>query len=347
MAIQTARAALPESHSNLVPEAREIVHHPDMVWIPGGTFRMGSDDHYADEAPAHRVTVTPFWMDVTTVTNEDFARFIRATGYMTVAERQPDPQQYPGADPRTLVPGALVFHKPKAAISLDNFRNWWEYVPGACWRSPEGSASSIAGRARHPVVQVAYEDALAYASWAGKDLPTEAEWEFAARGGLDGAEFAWGEELSPGGRQLANFWQGQFPVPALPQELHHGTTPVRAFPPNPYGLYEMIGNVWEWTLDWYRPRHERGAVGHGDGVPIDPCGPSVEHSYDERMPKLRIPRKVLKGGSFLCAPSHCRRYRPAARYARMIDTAACHIGFRCVLRHGDFPVSCRMAAVGE
>jgi formylglycine-generating enzyme required for sulfatase activity len=234
---------------------------------------------------------------------------------MTVSERPVDPQQYPGADPRTLVPGALVFRKPLASVNADNFRNWWEYVPGACWRSPEGPGSSIAGRERHAVVQVAYEDALAYASWAGKDLPTEAEWEFAARGGLDGAEFAWGEELAP----------------------------VRAFPPNQYGLYEMIGNVWEWTLDWYRPKHSEG-----NRTPVDPCGPAVEHSYDERMPEMRIPRKVLKGGSFLCAPSHSPRYRPAARYARMIDTAACHIGFRCVLRqYGGVPLSARLAAVGE
>jgi formylglycine-generating enzyme len=346
MATQIARARLPESHSNLIPQGREIVHHPDMVWIPGGMFQMGSDDHHPDEAPAHRVSVTSFWMDVTTVTNEDFARFARATGYMTVAEREPDPQQYPGADPQALVPGAMVFCKPKAAVSLDNFRNWWRYVPGACWRNPEGPGSSIAGRARHPVVQVAYEDALAYASWAGKDLPTEAEWEFAARGGLDGAEFAWGEELSPGGRLLANTWQGAFPFHNLVQEIEHGTTSVRTFPPNSYGLYEMIGNVWEWTLDWYRPGHEKAVAGNRNCVPVDPCGPAVEHSYDRRMPKLRIPRKVLKGGSFLCASSNGCRYRPAARYARVLDTATCHVGFRCVLRNGGFPVSCRMAAAG-
>jgi formylglycine-generating enzyme len=321
MATRTAHAKLPESHSHLVPEGREIVHHPDMVWVPGGTFRMGSDDHHA-QAPAHRVAVSSFWMDVTSVTNEDFARFIRATGYMTVAERQPDPLQYPGADPRTLVPGALVFRESATSGGPDNFRKGWEYVPGACWRSPEGPGSSIAGRARHPVVQVAYQDALAYASWAGKDLPREAEWEFAARGGLDVAELAWGGEQ---------------------HGARHGMTPVRAFPPNPYGLYEMIGNVWEWTLDWYRHGHEPLGGKNDKLVPIDPCGPVVEHSYDPRMPKMRIPRKVLKGGSFLCATSHS----PATRYARMIDTAACHVGFRCVLRHGGFPVSCRMAAVGE
>jgi formylglycine-generating enzyme len=290
----------------------KVIYHPDMVWIPGGTFRMGIDEHH--------VTVSSFWMDVTTVTNEDFSRFVRATGYMTVAERPLDPQQYPGADVRLLVPGALVFRKPPASVDSDNFRNWWDYVPGACWRNPDGPGSSIAGLARHPVVQVAYEDALAYASWAGKDLPTEAEWEFAAQGGLDGTEIVRGEEHLPG-----------------------GMAPVRSFPPNQYGLYDMIGNVWEWTLDWYRASPSKG-----NSVQVDPFGPFVEQSYDERMPKLRIPRKVLKGGSFLCAPSSCRRYRPAARYARMIDTAACHIGFRCVLRHrGGLAAIRRLAAAGE
>jgi sulfatase modifying factor 1 len=303
-----------------------------MVWVPGGTFRMGSDAHYPEEAPAHPVKVTGFWMDATVVTNSDFGTFVAQTGYQTVAERELDPAAYPNADPEMLVPGALVFRNSRRPVDLSDFRNWWAYVPGASWKHPEGPESSIAGRENHPVVQVAYEDALAYAQWAGKTLPTEAEWEFAARGGLLAAEFAWGDAFKPEGRHLANTWQGEFPWQNLREDGYEGTAPVKSFPPNGYGLFEMTGNVWEWTSDWYRDRHKKPHAHKACCAPVNPRGPSVEHSFDPCAPKIRIPRKVIKGGSFLCAPNYCRRYRPAARYPQMIDTATCHIGFRCIVR---------------
>lgn len=303
-----------------------------MVWVPGRTFLMGSDSHYPEEAPAHDVTVSGFWMDETAVTNAQFARFVACTGYVTVAERPLDPRQYPGSDPSMLIPGALVFRKRRAPVDLRDFRNWWAYVPGACWRSPQGPGSSIEGLDECPVVQVALEDAEAYARWAGKALPTEAEWELAARGGIEGAEFVWGDEFTPEGNHLANTWQGEFPWQNLRADGFEGIAPVKSYPPNGYGLSEMAGNVWEWTTDWYRDRHKKPHPTKSCCVPQNPRGPSMEHSYDACMPKVRIPRKVLKGGSFLCAPNYCRRYRPAARYPQMIDTATCHIGFRCVSR---------------
>jgi formylglycine-generating enzyme required for sulfatase activity len=231
-----------------------------------------------------------------------------------------------------LVPGALVFRQPARRVDLGDFHNWWAYVAGAQWRQPEGPGSSLTGRQDHPVVQVAFEDAAAYAKWANKDLPTEAEWELAARGGLEGAEFCWGDELAPEGKQLANYWQGEFPWQNLCTDGFSRTAPVKSFPPNGFGLYEMAGNVWEWTTDWYRDRHKQPHAKKACCVPVNPRGPSVEHSYDVCQPKIRIPRKVLKGGSFLCAPNYCRRYRPAARYPQMIDTGTCHVGFRCVVR---------------
>jgi sulfatase modifying factor 1 len=303
-----------------------------MVRVPGRTFVMGSDRHYPEEAPAHRVSVSEFWIDETAVTNAQFARFVAATGYVTVAERPLDPRQYPGADPSMLVPGALVFQRSRGPVDLRDFRNWWAYVPGACWRSPEGPGSTIDGLDDCPVVHVAFEDAEAYARWAGKALPTEAQWELAARGGLEGAEFVWGDELTPEGRHLANTWQGEFPWQDLGADGFKGIAPVKSFPPNGYGLYEMAGNVWEWTTDWYRDRHNEPSPTESCCAPQNPHGPSVEHSYDACMPEIHIPRKVLKGGSFLCAPNYCRRYRPAARYPQMVDTATCHIGFRCVSR---------------
>lgn len=303
-----------------------------MVRIPGGTFLMGSDVHYPEEAPAHLVSVSSFWMDETAVTNAEFAAFVAQTGYQTLAERPPDPALYPNADPAMLAPGGLVFRKQRRSVDLRDFRNWWSYSPGACWKHPEGPGSSITGRENHPVVQIAYEDALAYAKWAGKTLPSEAEWEFAARGGLEAAEFAWGNELTPQGRHLANTWQGEFPWQNLRQDGFEGTAPVKSFPANGYGLFEMTGNVWEWTTDWYRDRHKQPNPHKTCCAPVNPRGPSVEHSFDPCMPKVRIPRKVIKGGSFLCAPNYCRRYRPAARYPQMIDTATCHIGFRCIIR---------------
>jgi formylglycine-generating enzyme len=308
------------------------LHHPEMTWIAGGTFLMGSDQHYAEEAPAHAVTVDGFYMDVNTVTNGDFAQFVSRTGYVTVAERPLDPVLYPGADPDLAVPGGLVFRKPRGPVPLDEMRRWWEYVPGACWRHPEGPDTSISGRLDLPVVQIAYEDADAYAAWAGMSLPTEAEWEFAARGGLEAATYAWGEQPTPGGRHMANTWQGHFPWHNECLDGYEGLAPVRSFPPNGYGLYDMIGNVWEWTADWFSARHEGAVKGTACCIPHNPRGPASGTSYDASQPAVRIPRKVLKGGSYLCAPNYCRRYRPAARYPQMIDTATCHIGFRCVAR---------------
>jgi formylglycine-generating enzyme len=317
------------------PEALRAPRFPEgMTWIDGGVFLMGSDQFYAEEAPAHLVAVSSFAMDVTAVTNAAFARFVEATGYVTLAERPLDPKLYPGALPELMVPGALVFSSPRGPVRLDDFHLWWRYVPGACWSHPEGPGSTIEQRMDHPVVQVAFEDAQAYAQWAGKALPTEAEWEYAARGGLHAAAYAWGDELMPGGIHMANTWQGDFPWRNTGADGHEGTAPVMSFPPNGYGLFEMTGNVWEWTTDWYRPKHKQPNLHKACCVPADPRGPSVEHSYDPCMPKTRIPRKVLKGGSYLCAPNYCRRYRPAARYPQMIDTAAGHIGFRCIVRDG-------------
>lgn len=306
---------------------------PGMVRIPGGTFLMGSDHHYAEERPAHPAQVDPFWMDATTVTNADYAAFVAATGHVTVAERPLDPAMYPGADAAMLVPGALVFRMTEGPVDTRDISNWWHWTPGACWHAPEGPGSSIAGREHHPVVQVAYEDAEAYARWAGKDLPTEAEWECAARGGLDGAEFAWGDALQPGGVDMANTWQGPFPWRNFATDGFEGTCPVRAFPPNPYGLFEVCGNVWEWTTDWFAARHAGADPAKPSCcAPENPRGPAMEGSFDPAQPAIRIPRRVVKGGSFLCAPSYCRRYRPAARHAQMVDTGMSHIGFRCVRR---------------
>jgi len=304
---------------------------PGMVWIPGGTFQVGSEHHYPEEAPVHRVTVDGFWMDQYTVTNDAFARFVAATGHVTFAERPPRAEDYPGALPGMLVPGSLVFQKPPQRVDMQNIGNWWAYVPGADWRHPEGPTSSLEGRAQYPVVHVAYEDAKAYATWAGKVLPTEAEWERAARGGLDGAVYCWGNEFAPEGRQMANTWQGEFPWENLRTDGYEGTAPVGAFPPNGYGLYDMAGNVWEWTTDWYQPRHPQEAL-KACCVPVNPRGGNRDASYDPAQPTIRIPRKVLKGGSHLCAPNYCLRYRPAARFPEPIDTSTCHLGIRCVVR---------------
>jgi formylglycine-generating enzyme len=308
---------------------------PDgMAWIPSGTFAMGSDRHYREEAPVHQVAVDGFWIDTHPVTNAKFASFVAGTGYVTIAERPLDPADYPGAVPDLLTPGALVFHKPTSRVDLGDVQNWWAYVPGACWRQPEGPQSTISGREHHPVVHVAYADAEAYAGWAGKSLPTEAEWEVAARGGLKEADYCWGEEFSPGGRMMANTWQGEFPWQNLMLDGYEGTAPVGSFPPNGYGLYDMAGNVWEWTSDWYAARHPADS-GKPCCVPLNPRGPSREGSYDPAQPAIRIPRRVVKGGSFLCAPNYCQRYRPAARQPQMLDSAMSHIGFRCVIREGE------------
>jgi sulfatase modifying factor 1 len=301
----------------------------DMLWIPGGTFRMGSDHHYPEEAPAHRVSVDGFWMDRTPVTNAMFRRFVEATGHVTFAEIAPDPAQYPGALPDMLRAGSLVFIKPQGPVDLREIRNWWHFVFSADWRHPQGPDSSLDGRDDHPVVHVAYADAQAYATWAGKSLPTEAEWEFAARGGLDGADYAWGDQLLPGGQPMANFWQGQFPWQNLGEDGFEGTSPVGSFPANGYGLVDVIGNVWEWTEDWYTPRHPAEEV-KACCIPRNPRGGNEAGSLNPG--DVPIPRKVIKGGSHLCAPNYCRRYRPAARFPEPVDTSTAHLGFRCIVR---------------
>ena len=299
--------------------------------IPGGIFKMGSDRHYPEEAPVHKVHVDPFEIDIGPVTNLEFARFVRETGHVTTAETAPDPADYPGALPEMLQPGSLVFRQPRRPVPMNNWGMWWEFCFGASWRAPHGPGSTIEGLDHHPVVHVSYTDALAYAHWAGKDLPTEAEWEFAARGGLDGAEYAWGDELAPNGRHLANTWQGQFPWENTDENGWRGTSRVGHYPANGYGLYDMIGNVWEWTSDFWTDRHPRDAA-KACCIPKNPRVSDPAGSQDPCQPEILIPRKVLKGGSHLCAPNYCQRYRPAARHPEPIDTSTSHVGFRCVRR---------------
>jgi len=301
----------------------------NMVWIAGGTFRMGSDHHYPEEAPAHKVKVSGFWISKYTVTNAEFRRFVDATGYVTVAERPANPEDYPGAKPELLAPASVMFKKADGPVDLRNPYNWWTYVAGANWRHPRGPHGSIDNLLDHPVVHVAFEDAQAYAKWQGQELPTEAEWEFAARGGLDAAEFTWGDEYMPGGRPMANTWQGEFPWQNLVEDGYEWTAPVGSFSPNGYGLFDMAGNVWEWTTDWYQ---DHGRIEKACCTIDNPRGGDRQQSCDPRTPAIRIPRKVMKGGSYLCAPNYCRRYRPAARMAQPIDTSTCHLGFRCIAR---------------
>lgn len=312
----------------------EPVQRENMIWLPGGRFLMGSNQHYPEEAPIHQVEVDGFFIDRTPVTNAEFGRFVEETGYVTFAEHPPDPKDYPGILPEMLFAGSLVFERPEHPVSdFDDWSQWWSFRKGANWRQPLGPGKDPAFP-DHPVVHVVYEDALAFAHWAGKSLPTEAEFEFAARGGLDGAEFAWGDELVPGGQYLANFWQGEFPSENLKLDGYERTSPVGAFPPNGYGLHDTIGNVWEWTSDWFAERH----MAHPQKaccVPRNPRGATEEASKDPCFPDAHFSRKVLKGGSHLCAPNYCRRYRPAARYPQPIDTSTCHIGFRCVVRRSD------------
>jgi formylglycine-generating enzyme required for sulfatase activity len=299
-----------------------------MVWIPGGTFLMGSDDFYPEERPAHPVHVSGFWMDEHTVTVAAFARFAAATGYVTLAERTPDPAEYPGAPSGVLVPGSLVFRQPGGPVPLSDPRHWWSWVPGTQWRHPEGPGSTVHGREGHPVTHLAYEDAAAYAGWAGKALPSEAEWERAARGGLDGAVYCWGDDLQPGGQVMANTWHGRFPWESLKAQV--GTAPVRIYPPNSYGLFEMTGNVWEWTSDYFRAPHPTAQ--RACCAPEDPRADKPWHGDDGLRPDAHIPRRVVKGGSYLCSPSYCFRYRPAARQGQAVETSSAHVGFRCVLR---------------
>jgi formylglycine-generating enzyme required for sulfatase activity len=308
-----------------------------LVRVDGGSFHMGSERHYPEEAPVHTVAVDGFWIRPTQVTNQQFADFVDAFGYVTVAERPLDPDDYPGAPPENLVPGSLVFTMTRGPVDLTHINQWWTWTPGACWRHPEGPASSVVERLDHPVVHIAYEDAAAYAAWAGESLPTEAEWEYSARGGHEGRPFIWGDEAVPDGRFLANFWQGDFPYRNSEADGFAGTAPVGSFPPNDFGLYDMAGNVWEWTDDWYADRHPADDIHQAEKsccTPTNPRGPEIEASYDPAQPQFPIPRKVVKGGSFLCADNYCQRYRPAARRPQMIDTGMSHLGFRTVKRTG-------------
>jgi formylglycine-generating enzyme required for sulfatase activity len=299
--------------------------HADMVWAPAGEFLMGSNDHYPEEAPAHRVRVDGFWIDRYTVTNDQFAAFVAATGHVTVAERPPDPMLYPDADPALMVPASVVFTPTSRPVSRSDHLAWWSLVPGAQWRHPRGPGSDLAGLGEHPVVHVAWADAVAYATWVGKSLPTESEWEYAARGGRRGTEYAWGDELTPDGVHMANVWQGEFPVRNLVADGYEWTAPVGSFPANGYGAFDMIGNVWEWTSDWY--------ASYANTLSAC-CGPARASEAASASPGSRVPRRVTKGGSYLCAPNYCRRYRPAARMPQELDTATCHLGFRCVVRAG-------------
>ena len=299
-----------------------------MVQVPGGTFRMGSDVHYPEEAPVHAVAVDGFSIDRVQVTNRAFEEFVSATGYVTVAERPLDPADFPGAPPENLVPGSMVFTMTTGPVDLRHINQWWRWAPGASWRHPEGPGSSLDDRADHPVVHVAYEDAEAYAAWAAKALPTEAEWEWAARGGLDGAAFAWGDEPERPGERLANYWHGDFPW--RHDDGYGATAAVGSFPANGFGLHDMAGNVWEWTADWWSPTHPATPRRAARGRPRRGRRSRAASTRPSRSSE--IPRKVVKGGSFLCADSYCQRYRPAARRPQMIDTGMSHVGFRCVRR---------------
>jgi formylglycine-generating enzyme len=303
-----------------------------MVWIPGGTFWMGGNDRNTTDAePAHRVAVGGFWMDQTEVTNRQFATFVKATGYVTVAERAPDPKDFPGIPVTKLVAGSAVFAPPARPVPLVDHLQWWRYTPGADWRHTLGKGSNLDGKDDFPVVHISYLDAEAFARWAGKRLPTEAEWEFAARGGLDRKRFVWGNSIEPDRKAKMNVWQGRFPVQDLAADGFHGAAPVANFPPNGYGLYDMAGNVWEWCSDWYRP----GYAISGPEPLLDPHGPISSHDPDEPG----VPKRVQRGGSFLCSEDFCTRYLPGARGKGEPNSSACHIGFRCVRSNNSSPRS--------
>jgi sulfatase modifying factor 1 len=297
-----------------------------MKWIPGGQFWMGTtEDQMTDARPWHRVYVDGYWLDETEVTNERFAGFVRATGYVTVAERKPRQEDFPLAPPEKLVAGSVVFSPPNRAIELDNHLRWWNYVPGANWRHPEGPGSNIKNRMNHPVVHVAYEDAVAYCEWDGKRLPTEAEFEFASRGGLDRKPYVWGDEFMPGGKHMANTFQGHFPDTNTGEDGYLSTSPIGSFPANGYGLFDMAGNVWEWTSDWYRADYYATLAAFGE-IAVNPQGPA--NSFDPSEPS--VPKRVLRGGSFLCTDQYCGRYMAGGRGKGEPDTGTNHLGFRCV-----------------
>jgi formylglycine-generating enzyme len=333
-AVSSAVSAFQPTIANSAPAPGEAL--AGMVWIPGGEFSMGAADPpdmdevgmkaTKDSRPIHRVDVDGFFMDKTDVTNAEFARFVGATGYVTVAERKPRAEDFPGAPPKNLVAGSVVFTQPDHPVSLDNHFHWWSYVRGANWRHPLGPDSDIKGKDNYPVVHVAYEDALAYARWAGKRLPTEAEWEFAARGGLAGKPFVWGDEFRPQGKWMANTYQGHFPDSDTGEDGHIGIAPVAQYAPNGYGLYDMAGNVWQWTSDWYRPDYYQQLAALG-GVARNPQGP--DSSFDPADPGQ--PKRVHRGGSFLCTDQYCSRYMVGTRGKGEVSTGTNHLGFRCVM----------------
>ena len=309
---------------------------PGMVWIPGGVFTMGTNDTKSmdNERPAHRVEVTGFWMDTQDVTNAEFSRFVKVTGYVTTAEKPIDweemKKQIPPGTPKppdeALKPGSLVFNPPDHPVNLNNMSGWWKWTSGADWQHPQGPQSSIAGKENYPVVQVSWDDAAAYAKWAGKRLPNEAEWEFAARGGLEGKRYAWGNEFKLGGKYMVNLFTGDFPWHNTAEDGFAGIAPVKSFPPNGYGLYEITGNVWQWTADIYRAdMHEQASRQKPGGCLM------ITAAYDPTRDVPDAMERVIKGGSFLCNAAYCESYRPSARRGTPPDTASEHVGFRCVM----------------
>ena len=321
-ATQTAQPVTDSLRTNVPPPPGPAPE--GMAWIPGGEFWMGAEE-FPDAQPWHRVSVDGFWMDKTEVTNDQFAKFVKATKYVTLAEKAPRAEDFPGAPPENLVAGSVVFAPPDHPVKLNDHFQWWSYVKGANWRHPEGPKSTIKDRGKYPVVHIAYEDVLAYAKWAGKRLPKEAEYEFAQRGGLERKPYTWGDELKPGGKFMANTFQGHFPDKNTKEDGHERAAPVASFPPNSYGLYDMAGNVWEWTSDWYRHDYYQTLAAQGP-VARNPQGPA--DSFDPSEPGVK--KKVHRGGSFLCTDQYCARYIAGGRGKGEPDTGTNHVGFRLV-----------------